>query len=174
MPTPAKKTVVTGSKTPARKTPAARKPLPRTTAGEYTHFSDKITGALENISNVIEDNKGTLDSIQDMSLQLTRTVMSLRTVVMKYVDKMDDLLETAVPIMEKLPIFPERLTELVKDALELTQKLNAVSELVQKVLPGVESSLITADVAGLQKSSGHVAELTKVLQDIAPDKDDKK
>ena len=141
---------------------AAAKPA----AGNYVHFSDKMTSALMNINDVIEDNKGTLDSIQDMALQLTRTVIVLRTVVMKYVGMVDNILETAVPIMEKLPIFPENVKEFARDALALAKKISTASEMAEKVLPGVEASLMTADVSRLQTSSGDVANLTKALQEI--------
>lgn len=141
---------------------AAAKPA----AGNYVHFSDKMTSALMNINDVIEDNKGTLDSIQDMALQLTRTVIVLRTVVMKYVGMVDNILETAVPIMEKLPIFPENVKEFARDALALAKKISTASEMAEKVLPGVEASLMSADVSRLQTSSGDVANLTKALQEI--------
>jgi len=141
---------------------AAAKPA----AGNYVHFSDKMTSALMNINDVIEDNKGTLDSIQDMALQLTRTVIVLRTVVMKYVGMVDNILETAVPIMEKLPIFPENVKEFARDALALAKKISTASEMAEKVLPGVEASLMSADVTRLQTSSGDVANLTKALQEI--------
>ena len=36
----------------------------------YVHFSDKMTEALQNINNVIVDNRSTLDSIQDMAGEL--------------------------------------------------------------------------------------------------------
>ena len=84
------KPVATGkppsAKKPSPKKPAARKTCCPATRGEYVHFSDKITGALKNIGDVIDDNRGTLDSIQDMAVQLTRTIISLRAIVMRYVE----------------------------------------------------------------------------------------
>ena len=150
----------------ARPTAARPTAVAKPAAGNYVHFSDKMTSALMNINDVIEDNKGTLDSIQDMALQLTRTVIVLRTVVMKYVGMVDNILETAVPIMEKLPIFPENVKEFARDALALAKKISTASEMAEKVLPGVEASLMTADVTKLQTSSGDVANLTKALQEI--------
>ena len=123
-----------------------------------------------NINDVIDENKSTLDSIQDMALQLTRTVRLLRAVVMKYADAVDNILETIVPLMEKFPIFPDKMEEFAKDALELTKKITKASELAEKVLPGVETSLMTADVSKLQALSGEVSQLTRALQDIMPDK----
>jgi hypothetical protein len=127
-----------------------------------------MTGALKNINNVIDENKDTLDSIQDMAVQLTRTVRLLRGVVMKYVDTVNNVLETIVPLMDKFPIFPDKFEAFAKDALELTVKISKASELAERVLPGVEASLTTADISGLQASSGEVAQLTRALQEMMP------
>lgn len=136
------------------------------TAGNYVHFSDKMTGALENISQVIDDNRGTLDSIQDMALELTHTIQFLRTVVMRYVDMADDILKTIIPIMDRLPIVPDKVVNFAKEALELAQKITTASDMAQKVLPGVEASLRTADISGLQASKSDMASLTRALQDM--------
>jgi hypothetical protein len=124
--------------------------------------------ALNNIGEVIEDNKGTLDSIQDMALQLTRTVSLLREVVVKYVDMVENVLEVIIPIMDKFPIIPDKIIAFAKDAHELAGRIMNASELAQKVLPGVEKSLLSADVSGLQSSTKDVANLTKALADINP------
>ena len=137
---------------------------------DYTHFSEKMTGALMNINKVIDENRGTLDSIQDMAVQLTRTIRSLRVIIMRYVDMADNVLETIVPFMDTLPIFPDSFKEFAKDALALSKKIAAASELAEKVLPGVEASLMSADISGLQSSTSDVANLTKALQDLLPDK----
>lgn len=169
MPNQAKDDVKKKTSTQSKSVTAASKlSLSRPTGGNYVHFSDKMTIALKNIGDVIDENKGTLDSIQDMALELTRTVQLLRGVVMKYVGTVDRVLETIVPIMEKLPIFPEAIKDFVKDVLELTDKITNVSNLAEKVLPGVEKSLMTADVSGLQASKGDVVNLTRALQDITP------
>lgn len=181
MPTPPKETRKPGAagRIGAPTRPATRPTAARPTAaakpaaGNYVHFSDKMTSALMNINDVIEDNKGTLDSIQDMALQLTRTVIVLRTVVMKYVGMVDNILETAVPIMEKLPIFPENVKEFARDALALAKKISTASEMAEKVLPGVEASLMTADVGGLQASTKDVAGLTRALKAITLDDNQK-
>lgn len=173
----------TSKKTTPRKTSTPRKPAtPRPTipgvpslpsaakkdSGEYVHFSDKMTGALRNINNVIEDNRGTLDSIQDMAVQLTRTIISLRLIVMKYVDTAEKVLATLVPIMEKLPILPDKVMDFARDAQMWAKKISDASDLVEKVLPGVERSLTTADISGLQTSAGDVANLTRALQEMIP------
>ena len=139
---------------------------PKSSSSEYIHFSDKMTGALQNISQVIDDNRGTLDSIQDMALELTRTIQFLRVVVMRYVDMADDILKTVVPILDRLPIVPDKVVNFAKEALVLAEKISAASEMAQKVLPGVEASLRTADVSGLQASRGDMANLTRALQDM--------
>lgn len=171
------KPVATGkapsAKKPARKKPAASQPSAQPAADEYVHFSDKITGALRNIGDVIEDNRGTLDSIQDMAVQLTRTVISLRAVVMRYVETADNVLEKVVPVLEKFPVVPDKVMDFARDAQGWAQKISEASDLVERVLPGVERSLTTADIAGLQTSTSEVANLTRALQEMIPVDDGK-
>ncbi len=139
-------------------------------AQSYVHFSDKMTESLMNINKVINDNKSTLDSIQDMAVELTRAIRSLQAVVMKYVDLADDILGTIVPLMEGLPIVPDKVKGFAKDALALSKKINEACQMAEKVLPGVETGLTTADMSKLQASTGQVASLTKSLQAILPAK----
>lgn len=155
--------------TPAKPGVQAPRPAAPVTRDDRVHFSDKMTGALMNISRVIDDNKSTLDSIQDMAIELTRAIQSLRVVVMRYVGLADNLLETIVPVLDRLPVVPGRIKDLARDALELSNKITAASELAEKILPGVERSLMTADIGGLQTSTADVGQLTRALQDILPD-----
>ena len=97
----------TASRPVAKSRPEAGKPAAKSGV-DYTHFSDKMTGALKNIK------------------------------------------------------------EFARDAQALARKIDNANELVQKVLPGVERALTTADISGLQTSAGDVAELTRVLQDMIP------
>jgi hypothetical protein len=89
-------------------------------------------------------------------------------VVIKYVGMADHILDTIVPIMEGLPLVPDKIKEFAKDALALSQKITAASELAARVLPGVEAGLTTADMGKLQASTGQVASLTKALQAMLP------
>jgi len=143
------------------------KPTPMP-AQKYVHFSDKMTESLMNINKVINDNRSTLDSIQDMAVELTRAIRSLQAVVMKCVGMADHILDTIVPIMEGLPIVLDKIKEFAKDALALSQKITAASELATSVLPGLEAGLTTADMGKLQASTGQVASLTKALQAMVP------
>jgi len=117
---------------------------------------------------VINDNKSTLDSIQDMAVELTHAIRSLQAVVMKYVETADRILDTIVPIMEGLPIIPAKIKDFIKDAQTLSGKITAASQMAEKVLPGVEAGLTTADMSKLQASTGQVANLTKTLQSMIP------
>ena len=110
-------------------------------SGEYVHFSDRLTGALKNINDVIEDNKGTLDSIQDMALELTRAISVLRNVAIQYIQQVDKVLEVVAPIVNKMPLFPEKIKDFINDALELSNKIMEASDIAKEVLPEVEKKL---------------------------------
>ncbi len=142
--------------------PAAAQPA------KYVHFSDKMTESLMNINKVIQDNKATLDSIQDMAVELTRAIRSLEAAAIKYIKMADDILENIVPIMKSLPIVPDKITDIAEDALAFAKKIAAACEMAEKVLPGVEAGLTTADMVKLKTSTGDVQKLTKSLQALMP------
>lgn len=135
---------------------------------KYVHFSEKMTESLMNINKVIQDNKSTLDSIQDMAVELTRAIRSMELVVIKYIKMADDILENIVPIMKKLPIVPDKITDFAEDALALAKKIVSACEMAEKVLPGVEAGLTTADMVKLKTSTSDVQKLTQSLQSMMP------
>ena len=78
----------------------------------YVHFSDKMTDALMNINKVIVDNRSTLDSIQDMAVELTRSVQTLEKASVKYIRMVDGVLENLLPIIKNIPLVPKGIVEL--------------------------------------------------------------
>ncbi len=134
----------------------------------YVHFSDKMTQSLMNINKVIQDNRSTLDSIQDMSVELTRAIQSMEAAAIKYVKMVDKVLDTIVPILKGLPFVGKEVLGFAAEAQELANKLVAACEMAEKVLPGVEAGLTNADMARLQSSTGDVKRLTASLQGLMP------
>jgi methyl-accepting chemotaxis protein len=135
---------------------------------KYVHFSDKMTESLMNINRVVQENKKTLDSIQDMAVELTRAIRSLEAVAVKYIKMADQVLDKVVPLLSKLPIVGDEVREFATDAQALANKIVAACELAERVLPGVEAGLTTADMNKLQTSTGQVQQLTKSLQGLMP------
>jgi hypothetical protein len=125
-----------------------------------------MTESLMNINKVVQDNRKTLDSIQDMAVELTRAIRSLEAVAIKYVKMADKILDTIVPILKGLPIVGKEVLEFAADAQALANKIVTACELAEKVLPGVEAGLTTADMNKLQSSTGQVQQLTNSLQSL--------
>jgi len=77
----------------------SRKRGTKTSGESYVRFSDKLTASLEEVNRVIQENKATLDAIQDIALELTKAAGVLEATASKYVSMVDSVLETAVPIL---------------------------------------------------------------------------
>jgi hypothetical protein len=133
---------------------------------KYVHFSDKMTESLMNINKVVQENKKTLDSIQDMAVELTRAIRALEATAVKYIKMADAVLDKVVPLLKNLPIVGDDIMEFATDAQALANKIVAACELAERVLPGVEAGLTTADMTKLQTSTGQVQQLTKSLQGL--------
>ncbi len=135
---------------------------------KYVHFSDKMTESLMNINKVIQENKSTLDSVQDMAVELTRAIRSLETVAVRYIKIIDSILDAALPVMKTVPIFGEKVLNFVTEAQALSDKLMATCQLAETVLPNVEAGLSSADMTQLKSSTGDVQKLTKSFQLLIP------
>jgi hypothetical protein len=136
---------------------------------KYVHFSDRMTESLMNINKVVQDNKKTLDSIQDMAIELTRAIRALETAAIKYIRMADEVLASALPIIKTVPFLSNnKILSFITDAQAMAKKILTACDLAEKVLPGVEAGLTTADMNKLQASTSEVQKLTKSLQGLMP------
>ncbi len=123
---------------------------------------------------MIVDNRSTLDSIQDMAVELTRSVQVPEKASVKYIRLVDGVLEQVIPIMRNFPLVPKKLLALFVKIEATTTKFLAAYELAEKVLPGVEEGLTTANMTKVQASTGEVQRLTATLQSLVGEMDRKK
>ncbi|MDX9851313.1 MAG: hypothetical protein RBT01_12450 [Anaerolineaceae bacterium] len=123
---------------------------------------------------MIVDNRSTLDSIQDMAVELTRSVQVPEKASVKYIRLVDGVLEQVIPIMRNFPLVPKKLLALFVKIEATTTKFLAAYELAEKVLPGVEEGLTTANMTKVQASNGEVQRLTATLQSLVGEMDRKK
>lgn len=147
---------------------AKSKKAAKTTAKGYVRFSDKLTGSLEQIGRIIEENRETMDSIQDIGLELTRTAGVLQATASRYAGMVDSLLDTAVPILRNIPVIPPKTLEMVTDLQELANTILDVSTTADKVITDVRDGLETANIAKINAHTGDLQKMTKALQKVLP------
>ncbi|NPV57647.1 MAG: hypothetical protein HPY76_13390 [Anaerolineae bacterium] len=132
-----------------------------------------MTESLQNINRVIIDNRSTLDSIQDMAVELTRAVQTLEQAAVKYIRMVDGVLEQLIPIMKSIPLVPKGVVVMATNIEATTTKFLAACDMAERVLPGVEAGLTTADMTKLKASTGDVQKLTITLQSLLAGMDKK-
>jgi hypothetical protein len=136
--------------------------------GAYVRFSDKLAGSLEDISRIIEENKETMDSIQDIGVELTRTAGMLQATASRYAGMVDGLLDTAVPLLRNIPLVPPRTMELVEELQDLANTILDVCATADKVITDVGDGLQNADIAKINAHTGDLQRMTKTLQRVLP------
>jgi len=134
----------------------------------YTKFSSKLTGSLDQISKMIEDNAKMIDSIQEVALELTGSIGALHTLTVKYAGIANQVLDVLLPFMQKIPLIPPKLTAFATDLEKLTQKIIDNQVATNKTITDVRSGLQTGDVSKLQSHAGELQNLTKTISDILP------
>jgi hypothetical protein len=151
----------------ARKASASQRPAGKK-GDTYVRFSDKLVGSLQDIGRIIEENKQTMDSIQDIGLELTRTAGMLQATASRYAGMVDGLLETAVPILRNIPLIPPRTMELVEDLQDLANTILDVCATADKVITDVGDGLQTANIAKINAHTGDLQKMTRTLQRVLP------
>ena len=136
----------------------------------YTKFSSKLTGSLDQISKMIEDNARMIDSIQEVALELTGSIGALHTLTVKYAAIANQVLDVLLPFMQKIPLIPPKLTQFATDLEKLTQKTIDNQAATNKTITDVRSGLQTGDVSKLQSHAGELQNLTRTISDILPAK----
>lgn len=136
----------------------------------YTKFSSKLTGSLDQISKMIEDNAKMIDSIQEVALELTGSIGALHTLTVKYAGIANQVLDVLLPLMQKIPLIPPKLTQFATDLERLTQKIIDNQAATNKTITDVRSGLQTGDVSKLQSHAGELQNLTKNISAILPGK----
>lgn len=134
----------------------------------YVRFSDKLAGGLEDISRIIEENKATMDSIQEIGLALASAAGTLQATASKYVGMVDRFLDTAVPILRNIPLVPAKTMKTIENLQGLANTIIDVCTTADKVITDVDAGLRTADVAKLNAHTADLQKMTKTLQRVLP------
>jgi hypothetical protein len=160
-----------GPKPPASTTkrPGTALPSAGNAKKAYVPLSDKLVGALTNISDTIADNKDTIDTVQELGINLTRTISSLSITAVKYAKIVDNFLDTVEPILTKLPILPKNVMDLIKKIHNTANQIIATCDSSKVLAADVESGLMSGDLAKLKTKAPELQVLTKKILDILPD-----
>jgi hypothetical protein len=147
---------------------SGRRRVARKAEQSYVPFSDKLVGSLEDISRVIEENKATMDAIQEIGLALAGAARALQVMAFKYVGMVDRLLDTAVPILHSIPLVPKQTMKTIENLQKLANNIIDVCTRADKVITDVDAGLRNADVAKLNAHTGELQQMTKTLQRVLP------
>jgi hypothetical protein len=134
----------------------------------YTRFSDKLTGSLDQIEKMVDDNAKMIDAIQEVALELTNSIGSLHTLTVKYAGIANGILDALLPIVKSLPIIPKNVTDMLVNLEAITQKIIDGQASTGKTITDVQTGLRTGDVTKLQAHTTDLQNLTKSLGAILP------
>ncbi len=138
------------------------------TPATYTRFSSKLTGSINQISKMIEENAQMIDLIQEVALELTNSISTLHTLTVKYAGIANAILDVLLPILRSVPLIPQAVMELLVSLESITQKIIDGQAATSKTLTDVNAGLRTGDVSKLQSHAGELQTLTRNLTAILP------
>ena len=142
--------------------------IAKSSAGSYVRFSDKLTGSITDITKIIEQHKGMIDSIQEIALELTTSIGSLHTLTVKYARTANNILDVLLPILKNLPIIPRNVMQLLTNLESITQKIIDNEKATVKTITDVQAGLRTGDVNKIKGHAGQLQSVTRTLTSMLP------
>ena len=152
--------------TPVR--PVAKASLVTARPVSYTRFSSKLTGSLDQIGKMVDDNAKMIDSIQEVALELTNSIGSLHALTVKYAGIANGILDALLPIVRNLPIIQKNVTQMLVNLESITQKIIDGQASTSRTISDVNTGLRTGDVTKLQNHAADLQALTKSITAILP------
>lgn len=134
----------------------------------YVRFSDKLTDSMDDISAMIREHQGMIDSIQEIALELTEAIGSLHKLTVKYAGKINQVLDMLLPIVKNLPLIPKKLTKLLVDMEKWTQKIIDNKAKTGKTISDVNGGLKTGNIKKIQSQTGELKKLTRSITALIP------
>ncbi len=134
----------------------------------YVKFSDKLTDSLEDITKMINEHKGMIDSIQEVALELTEAIGTLNTLAVKYARVANDILDAILPVVSKIPLIPDNIEKLLVKMERWTQKIIDNEKPTAKTISDVRTGLRTGDVTKIKAHSTDLRKVTRSLTAIIP------
>ena len=134
----------------------------------YVKFSDKLSDSLNDISKMIQHHRNMIDTIQEVALELTNSIGSLHTLMVKYAGIANKILDGLLPIARGLPIIPRNILQMLINLESVTQKIIDNQTQTSKTITDVQSGLKTGDVNKIKGHAGALQNVTKTLTSILP------
>jgi hypothetical protein len=140
----------------------------KTSSGSIVKFSDQLTRSVTDVTRIIEQHKGMIDSIQEIALELTNSISTLHVLTVKYAKTANGILDVLLPILKNVPLIPKNVMQMLTNLEVTTQKIidNEVS--TAKTITDVQSGLRTGDVNKIQGHAGQLQAVTRTLTSMLP------
>ena len=93
---------------------------------------------------------------------------ALEAIATKYATMVNSVLDTAVPILKKVPLLGDQVLNVVTEIEEFAENILNICTKADRVIQDVEAGLTTADVGKLQGHVGELGNMTKAMRKIIP------
>lgn len=114
----------------------------------------------------LKENKETMDTIQEIAIELTRATSQLQSLTFKHIKQVDKILDSAIPLLSVIPPLKAKLDALgISDTRDASKIIVETSSSAEAIIHDVEEALVKADAKRLKKYSEELKQITQVLRD---------
>ena len=135
---------------------------------EMVKFSDQLTTSLNRITDMVNEHKTMIDTMQSVALELTHSIGTLHTLTVRYAGVANGLLDMLLPVVRNIPLIPDGVTEKLTNLESLTQRIINNKAQTAKTIADVQVGLRNGDVNMIKNHASDLQEVTRTLTAILP------
>ena len=134
----------------------------------YTPISRRLTGSIDQISDVIKENAKLMDTVQEVGIELTNSISTLHSLTVKYAGVANSILDVVAPVLSRVPLIPKQASDMMTKLERVTQKIIDAQASTGRTIADVHNGLTTGNVTKLRSQAGELKKLTRTLVAILP------
>lgn len=143
---------------------ATKKPSTLKSAKDYVRFSTQVQQSLEEMSKSIGSYANTMDTVQEVGINLTRMAVSLATTAGKYAQSVNSILQAVLPLLTSLPLLDKKTQGFLNGLQSTAGSLLSVVGNAESLARGAEQGLLGADANQLQSLLPELKKLPQVVE----------
>jgi len=109
-------------------------------------------------------DKEMTDAIEEIALEMTRTIAAIQALTFKYIERVNRILDAIIPLLSLIPGVNRKLDEAgISDARSTSRVIVDICTQIERIVLGTKQALINKDSKKLMSYSSALREATEEL-----------
>ncbi|MBS1662816.1 MAG: hypothetical protein JST68_17355 [Bacteroidetes bacterium] len=122
----------------------------------------QLKNPLAKVKNMKKE-KEIVDSLQELSINLTIMAEKSQSFVFKYINQIDSFLKAGLPIIQKLPLVPDKIKRYGIEIQDIQESVVEIVQTSEHTIKEVHEALVKSDIKKFKKYAQEIARINTYI-----------